>query len=268
MDKRIGFIGVGKMAQTIITGLVESFDGINELIFITNRTRSKGEIFSQEKRINLCDDNLALVNNSDVIFLSIKPDQYHGVLEEIKDFVRDDQIIVSMAAGIAIKDLENYFTSDKKILRIMPNVAVAVREGITVISQNKKVLDHELKLVVDLLNSIGKVDVIEEAMIDMVTTVSGCSPAFVAQFAEALADGAVLQGVPRDKAYQFAAQALLGTAKMLLELQLHPGELKDLVTSPGGVTVQGVATLEKLGFRGAVIEAMEACGRKIQELAE
>ncbi|MBM7613778.1 pyrroline-5-carboxylate reductase [Alkaliphilus hydrothermalis] len=266
MEKKIGFIGVGKMAQTIVTGLVANFVGMNENIYISNRTLSKAEAFADEKQVNIWENNVELVKNCDIVFLSVKPDNYQEVLNEIKDFVEEHHILVSMAAGVSIADINHYFSTPKKIVRIMPNVAVAVGEGLTMATGSKEVSEDELNQVVDLLSSIGKVDVINEAMVDMVTTISGCSPAFIALFAEALADGAVLQGVPRDKAYQYAAQALIGTGKMLLEMQMHPGILKDSVTSPGGVTIQGVAALEKKGLRGTVIEAMEACGRMIGKI--
>ncbi len=266
VDKRIGFIGAGNMAQTIINGLIRNYTGINEKIYISNRTRAKGESLRNKFNVNLCESNIELVKNCDIIFLCVKPDIYSFVLDEIKEYVNEHQLLISVIVGITLEDMGSHFLQPKKIIRTMPNVAVTVGEGMTAVTPNDRVEEEELNLAITLLSSIGKVDVIKESLMDVATSISGCSPAFVAMFVEALADGGVLQGMPRDKAYQYAAQTLIGTAKMILENEIHPGKLKDTVTSPGGVTIEGVSVLEKRGFRGIVIEAMEACGRKIKLL--
>ena len=150
----------------------------------------------------------------------------------------------------------------------MPNTPAFVGEGMTAVTRNAEVNDKELDMVLDIFKSIGKADVIDEKLMDMIPSISGSSPAYVYMFIEALADGAVLQGMARDKAYQYAAQAVLGAAKMVLESGKHPGELKDQVCSPGGTTIEAVYSLEQNHFRGTIIEAMEACTAKSKKLAD
>ena len=264
MDKKIGFIGAGNMASTIIDGLTNNFEGINNHIYVTNRSRQKVEKLCDRLNINLCEDNTSLAKICNIIFLAIKPDMYGLVLNEIAPYVQEDTIIISLAAGITIKSIEGYFKCPMKIIRIMPNIPVTVGEGMIALSTNKNVTTEETNLAIELLSCTGKVDKIEEYMIDAVTTISGCAPAFIAMFVEALADGSVLQGMPRDKAYIYAAQTLVGTGKMMLEKEIHPAALKDIVSSPGGVTIEGVYSLEKNGFRRILMEAVEACDGKMK----
>ncbi len=266
MDKKIGFIGSGTMTSTIIDGLVDSFKDINNKIYVTNRSREKAEKLSSRLNINLCESNIELVEKCDIIFLGIKPNVYEPVLKEIKSYINSKKLIISMAAGITIDDINKYFEESIKTIRIMPNVGVTVSEGMIALSANNRVAKEEVDLVVNLLTSIGRVDQIEEYLMDAVTGISGCSPAYIAMFIEALADGGVLQGMPRDKAYIYAAQTLIGTGKMMLEKGLHPGELKDLVSSPGGVTIEGVYNLEKRGFRSIIMETMETCDKKMKSM--
>ena len=171
-----------------------------------------------------------------------------------------------MANGVTIDDVSRYFEQTVKIVRIMPNVGVTVGEGMVALSIDNNITKEEIDLVKNLLSSIGRVDEIEEHLMDAVTNISGCSPAYIAMFLEALADGRVLQGMPRDKAYVYAAQTLVGVGKMILEKGIHPGELKDMVSSPAGITIEGVYNLERKGFRGIIMETMEACDRKIKGL--
>lgn len=266
MDKRIGFIGAGNMSSTIIGGLIKNFEDINDLIYVTNRSKAKAENLCNKLKINVCESNIDLAKTCDIIFLGVKPDMYGKILKEISPHLTDGKLIISLAAGINISNIEGYFKQPMKIIRIMPNIAVTVGEGMIALSSSKSVTTEETDLAITLLSSIGRVDKIEEYMMDAVTTISGCSPAFIALFVEALADGSVLQGMPRDKAYIYAAQTLIGTGKMMLEKEIHPGALKDLVSSPGGVTIEGIYSLEKSGFRSIIMEAVEACGQKIKLL--
>lgn len=264
MDKKIGFIGAGNMASTIINGLVNSFKDINDKIYVTNRTISKAETLGRELKVNLCTTNVDLVKTCNIIFLAVKPNMYESVLKEVSPYINNEQLIISMAAGVTIEDVSQYFEEPVKVIRIMPNVGVTVNEGMIALSSHKNVSKAEIELVMKLLSSIGKVDEIEEGLMDAVTGISGCSPAYIAMLVEALADGSVLQGMPRDKAYIYAAQTLIGTGKMILEKGIHPGRLKDLVSSPAGVTIEGVYHLEKSGFRSIVMETMEVCNKKMK----
>ncbi|HZK38351.1 MAG TPA: pyrroline-5-carboxylate reductase [Clostridia bacterium] len=264
MNKTIGFIGAGNMASTIIDGLVNSFENIKNKIYVTDRIRGKVEKLCEKHDINLCEDNAELAKKCDVIFLAVKPNVHQSVLEEINSHINSEKLIISMMAGITTDDINQYLKQSTKIIRIMPNVGVTVNEGMIALSGGDNVGREEIDLAVELLSSIGRVDEIEEHLIDAVTGISGCGPAYIAMFVEALADGSVLRGMPRDKAYMYAAQTLIGTGKMILEKGIHPGELKDLVSSPAGVTIEGVYNLEKRGFRSIIMETMDICDKKMK----
>ena len=252
------------MASTIINGLVNSFKDINNKIYVTDINKEKVEKLRDGLNINLCENNTELVKRCDIIFLAIKPNAYQSVLKEIKSYMNNEKLIISMMAGVTIDDIKQYFKQPVKIIRIMPNVGVTVNEGMIALNGGDNVTREEIDLAVELLSSIGRGDEIEEHLMDAVTNISGCSPAYIAMFVEALADGSVLRGMPRDKAYIYAAQTLIGTGKMILEKGIHPGELKDLVSSPAGVTIEGVYNLEKRGFRSIIMETMDICDKKMK----
>lgn len=264
MDKKIGFIGAGNMASTIIDGLINSFKDINNKIYVTDINGEKAKKLCDGLNINLCESNIELVKKCDIIFLAVKPNVYQPVLKKINPYMDGKKLIISMMAGITIDDISLHFKQPVKTIRIMPNVGVTVGEGMIALSTDSNLAKEEVNLVVDLLSSIGKVDEIGEHLMDAVTNISGCSPAYIAMFVEALADGSVLRGMPRDKAYIYAAQTLIGTGKMILEKGIHPGQLKDLVSSPAGVTIEGVYNLEKRGFRSIIMETMDICDKKMK----
>ena len=199
---------------------------------------------------------------ADYLFLAVKPNQYPGVIEEVKNNIKEGAIIITIAAGVTLRSLGEQFGEKVKIVRTMPNTPSLVGEGMSAICPNENITEEELAEVVELFSSFGRAEVLEEKLMDAVPAVSGSSPAYVFMFIEALADGAVQQGIPREKAYKLASQAVLGAAKMVLETGSHPGELKDAVCSPGGATIEAVNTLEKTGFRASVISAMESCFKK------
>ena len=252
------------MASTIIDGLVNSFEDIKNKIYVTDRIREKVEKLCEKHDINLCESNAELAKKCDIIFLAVKPNVHQSVLKEINSHINSEKLIISMMAGITTDDINQYFKQSTRIIRIMPNVGVTVNEGMIALSGGDNVGREEIDLAVELLSSIGRVDEIEEHLMDVVTGISGCGPAYIAMFVEALADGGVLRGMPRDKAYMYAAQTLIGTGKMILEKGIHPGELKDLVSSPAGVTIEGVYNLEKRGFRSIIMETMDICDKKMK----
>ena len=213
-----------------------------------------------------CADNRGTAQFADVLFLAVKPQYYEEVIREIAGAVRDDEIIVTIAPGKTLAWLEKTFGRSLKIIRTMPNTPAMVREGMVGLCPNDRVTEEELSKVRRLCESFGKTEVISEKLMDVVTAVAGSSPAYVFLMIEAMADGAVADGMPRDKAYRFAAQAVLGSAKMVLETGRHPGELKDMVCSPGGTTMEAVRVLEEKGFRSALIEAEKACVQKSREM--
>ncbi|RDW18360.1 pyrroline-5-carboxylate reductase [Oceanobacillus arenosus] len=258
MKRRIGFIGTGNMARAIIGGIVKSGYANSDDVYASNRSIAKLIDIKEEYGINLFEENVSIAENCDIIFLSITPDMYPEVIEEIRDAVREDAIIIHIAAGQTISQSEKHFQRKIKIAKAMPNTPVNVGEGMTSISFNQFVSVEEKEEVRALFESFGKVEFIDESLMDIASAVGGSSPAFVYVFIEALADAAVLYGMPRDNAYKIAAQTVLGSAKMVLDLDEHPGKLKDDVCSPGGTTIASVASLEENGFRSAIIEAVKA----------
>ena len=189
----------------------------------------------------------------------MKPQFYADAIAEIRDCIRDDQLVITIAPGKTLSWLEEQFGKRVKIVRTMPNTPALVGEGMTAACVNQYVTEEEKAYALKILDSFGKVELVPEHLIDAAVAVSGSSPAYVFMFIEAMADAAVAEGMPRTQAYEFAAQAVYGSAKMVLETGKHPGELKDMVCSPAGTTIEAVRILEKKGFRSAVIEAMRAC---------
>lgn len=256
---KLGFIGTGNMASAIMGGIIKNqIIPANEIIgadvMETGRKRVK-----EQFGIQVTADNHEVVRNSDVVILSVKPQFYAEVIAEIKDDVREDQIIITIAPGKTLAWLKEQFGKNVKIVRTMPNTPALVGEGMTAACPNEYMTKEEITYVLTLLESFGRVEIIPERLMDTVVSVSGSSPAYVFMFIEAMADAAVSGGMPRAQAYQFAAQAVLGSAKMVLETGKHPGELKDMVCSPAGTTIEAVRVLEEKGFRSAVIEAMKTC---------
>lgn len=262
---RLGFIGAGNMAQAIIGGVLHS--GLIEAKEMIASAASQTTIdrVSETFGIKTTLDNRQ-VAKAEILFLAVKPIYLQQVIEEIKGEITGETVVVSIAAGKDLAWLEERLGSECKIIRTMPNTPALVGEGITAVCPNKKIEKQELEEVLAILKSFGKAEVVAESIMDAVVAVSGSSPAYVFMFIEAMADAAVAEGMPRAQAYQFAAQSVLGSAKMVLETGKHPGELKDMVCSPAGTTIEAVQSLENHGFRGTVMECMRACARKNREL--
>ncbi|MBF4675588.1 pyrroline-5-carboxylate reductase, partial [Clostridioides difficile] len=189
-------------------------------------------------------------------------------LTPLKELIDANKIIVSIAAGKTIESLESFIGSDKKIVRVMPNTPALVGEGMSALCKNSNVTDEELNMIKALFESFGEAEIVSEYLMDTVTGISGSSPAYVFMFIEAMADAAVLAGMPRQQAYKFASQAVMGSAKMVLETGKHPGELKDMVCSPAGTTIEAVKVLEEEGFRAAVIKSIVACIDKSKDMSK
>lgn len=256
---KLGFIGTGNMASAIMGGVInnnifQAEEIIGADLFAPGRERVK-----EQFGIHVTASNQEVVENAEVIILSVKPQFYADVIGEIKDHVKADQIIITIAPGKTLAWLQEQFGKDVKIVRTMPNTPAMVGEGMTAACPNAQVTEEDLAYVRTILESFSKMEVVPERLMDTVTAVSGSSPAYVYMFIEAMADAAVLGGMPRPQAYKFAAQAVMGSAKMVLDTGKHPGELKDMVCSPAGTTIEAVRVLEEKGFRSAVIEAMKAC---------
>lgn len=266
MNKRIGFIGCGKMAQAMIKGILSSGIISPDLIKVSSKTNATRDMVKEKYSIMTTANNIEVARWADILFLAIKPDIHKEIFQEIKEEITDNTVIITIAAGITLAAVEKEFATGVKAVRTMPNTPSFVGEGMTVLCANPKVTSTELKTVISLLESFGKVEVISEPLMDSIPAISGSSPAYVYMLIEALADGGVKNGIPREQAYRLAAQAVLGAAKMVLETGMHPGVLKDQVCTPGGATIEAVSSLEKGGFRSSVLEAMEKCTEKTKSL--
>ena len=242
--KTIGFIGCGNMGSAMVSGIVSSGLCPPDDIIASAHTQKTLDRLSAEYGIQVTDDNKEVVQNSDLIFLAVKPYLYKDVIEEIRDFVDDG------------------------IIRAMPNTPAMVLEAMTAFTPNEYISEEELNYVSSIFESFGKSEAVPESLMDAVIGVSGSSPAYVYIMIEAMADAAVADGMPRVQAYKFAAQAVYGAAKMVLETGMHPGVLKDAVCSPGGTTIAAVAKLEETGMRNAVIRAQRCCVAKAKEMSK
>ena len=268
MNTKIGFIGSGNMGSAIIGGIIKAKLVTPENIIASDIMPNTLINLNQTFGIETTSDNIKVAETSDIIFLAVKPNVYGNVIAEIKEKVKENVIIVSIAAGQLISNIETLFGRELKIVRVMPNTPALVGEGMAAISPNLKTTEEDTQKIVDIFSSIGKTEIVGEYLMDVVTGISGSSPAYGYLFIEAMADAAVAEGMPRNQAYQFSAQALLGAAKMVLETGKHPGLLKDQVCSPGGTTIAAVNELEKQGFRNAVICAVKSCIDKSRDMSK
>lgn len=264
---KLGFIGCGNMAGAIIRGIIASGIIKPEEIIGADLSEAAREKLRHESGICLTDDNGEVVRRAETVFLTVKPQFLGEVIDGIREETRSGQLFVSIAAGRSVSWIEERFSPyPVRLVRLMPNTPALIGEGMTAACANPLVRGEELDEVCRLCSAFGRVEKVPESLFDVVTAVSGSSPAYVFMFIEAMADAAVQGGMPRAMAYQFASQAVLGSAKMVLETGKHPGELKDMVTSPAGTTIEAVRVLEKAGFRSAVFECVKACAEKSASL--
>ena len=259
---KLGFIGTGNMAGAIMGGVIKSNVFKPEEIIGADLFAPGRERVQKEYGINVTADNKEVAQKAETIILSVKPQFYESVIADIKDVVTDKQIIITIAPGKTLAWLAEQFGKDVKIVRTMPNTPAMVGEGMTAVCPNEHLTEDEIAYVKSLLESFSRAEIVPERLMDVVTAVSGSSPAYVFMLIEAMADAAVSGGMPRKQAYQFAAQAVLGSAKMVLDTGKHPGELKDMVCSPAGTTICGVDALEHAGIRAGFIDAIDAIMNK------
>lgn len=263
---KLGFIGCGNMALAMMGGIIQNGICSEKDIIASDPYEPALRKAQEELKIQTGTENKAIATEAEILFLAVKPQYYESVILEIRDCIKEEQIIVTIAPGKTLAWLADTFHKQMKLVRCMPNTPALVGEGITGVCCNGQVTEEELDLVCGILRGFGRAEVLPEHLMDVVVSVSGSSPAYVFMFIEAMADAAVADGMPRNQAYLFAAQAVYGSAKMVLETGRHPGELKDMVCSPGGTTIEAVRTLEKYGLRSTVMEAMKACTKKAKGL--
>lgn len=268
MNKKIGFIGSGNMGGAMIGGIIQSGLTAKENIYVSDVNKESLQRVNDRYGVHTTTDNTEVAKTCDIIVLSVKPYLYPIVIKEIKDHVKDDVIIVVIAAGQSSAVVKELFERDIKVVKTMPNTPALVGEGMAAIAPASNVTPEETAEITAIFNSFGKSEIVPEHLMDAVTAVSGSSPAYVYMFIEAMADAAVLEGMPRAQAYKFAAQSVLGSAKMVLETGMHPGELKDMVCSPGGTTIAAVAKMEETGLRNSVMQGMKACADKSRDMSK
>ena len=268
MNKKIGFIGCGNMGGAMLEGILKAGLVEKENIFCSAKSESSRKNISEKFGVNV-GENIDVAKNSDILILAVKPHFFSEVIKEIKDYVKSETIIVSIAAGVGIDDIESMFgmfSYGLKVIRTMPNTPALVGAGMSAICPNKNITSAELEEVQKIFNSFGESEVLEEKYFHAFIALCGSSPAYGYMFIEAMGTAGIKAGIPANKSYKLAAQSLLGTAKMVLETGEHPAMLKDRVCSPGGTTIEAVSELENLGFRKSIITAMQACEKKSKEM--
>ena len=266
---QFGFIGTGNMGGALAAAVCRRT--APEGVVLTNRTPGKAEALADKLGCAFSADNAAVARESRFLFLGVKPQMMAGMLAGIAPVLRertDRFVLVTMAAGLTRRQIREMAGGDYPVIRIMPNTPAAVGQGLILFSPAPDVTPEEAGELAAALSGGGLVEPLDEGLMDAGCSVSGCGPAFVCQFIEALADGGVACGVPRDKALRFAAQTLMGTAALMLSTGQHPGQLKDAVCSPGGSTIAGVLAAEEAGLRAAVSGAVTAAFRRNRELGK
>ncbi|MCP4363682.1 MAG: pyrroline-5-carboxylate reductase [Planctomycetes bacterium] len=271
LDKGIGLVGAGKMGTALLRGILNARLVKPKRVFICDLDAKRCSELAKELGVKVAKTNKELATNVSLIILAVKPSGVPGVLEEVRDHVTPKtHLVVSIAAGVTTATLEAGLEDGCRVIRAMPNAACLVGEAATCYVAGKNATDKDIETAANILGSAGKVFRLEEKHLDAVTGLSGSGPAYAAMIIEALADGGVKMGLPRDTAVKLAAQTLLGTAKMVLDEDEKEGyntvRIKEIVTSPGGTTIEGLSALEKGGLRASLIQAVEAATRKSRSL--
>ncbi|NIT13693.1 MAG: pyrroline-5-carboxylate reductase [Candidatus Dadabacteria bacterium] len=266
---KVGFIGAGNMAEALIKGLTGSKVLNKKDVTASDISKARESYISRKYGIKISKNNPSLVRESEIVILSVKPNNIKSVVKEIAADLTANKILVSIAAGITTSIISNALAKKGKIVRVMPNTPALVLEGASAIYYGGGLSVKDKKQVQKIFGAIGKTFTVEkEQLMNGITALSGSGPAFVSLFIEALSDGGVKTGLPRATALELAVQTVLGTARLISEENIHPAKLKDMVSSPAGTTIEGLTELEVNGFRGNVISAIEAAEHRSRELSE
>ncbi|MCR9197181.1 MAG: pyrroline-5-carboxylate reductase [Planctomycetaceae bacterium] len=267
-DHKIGFLGTGQMATALAAGFTADLLSAAQICgcdpSATSRERFAAAVGGE---CHVADAPAGVLDAADIIFLAVKPQVMTSALGQLTAGLKSRQLIVSIAAGITLSSLQSWLPDGQRVIRVMPNTPCLIQRGACGISGGETSTADDLKIVSELLSTVGLVETVPERLLDAVTGLSGSGPAYVFQMIEALSDGGVRAGLPRAVATRLAAQTLAGAADMLLQTGQHPGVLKDAVTSPGGTTIAGLQQLERLGLRSALIDAVQAATDRSRELA-
>ena len=262
----VGFIGAGRMATALAQGLISAEFVSADRILATDVVPAALGAFAEQTSSRVVESTSAVISECDVVFLAVKPQQMSQVLNGLTTLLEDRHLIISIAAGLQLSVYESALGTNRRIVRVMPNTPCLVGECVAGYSIGGSATAEDSKLVEAMLATVGVAVQVDEKLLDAVTGLSGSGPAYVYQMIEALSDGAVRVGLPRDIATKLAAQTLLGAARMVLETGQHPGALKDAVTSPGGTTIAGLHALESGGLRGTLMDAVQAATDRSKEL--
>ena len=264
----IGCLGAGKMATALAKGFIRAGLVTAKQVMASDPSPAARAAFSKETGAKATPSNTAVVSFADVLVLAVKPDQVSGVLADIRGHFTRQHLLISIAAGVPLTKLESVLGASARLIRVMPNTPALVGASATAFALAKSALPKDAALAQRLFSSVGIAFPVKESLLDAVTGLSGSGPAYGYLFIEALSDGGVASGLPREIATKLAAQTVMGSAKMVLETGLHPGALKDMVTSPGGTTIEGIHELEKGKLRGTVISAIRAATEKSRKLGQ
>jgi len=267
-NKQIGFVGVGNMGEALIHGLLHGHLCRPDQILCSDTRPERLKAIREKYEVKGTSHNTEVVKQSDLIIIAVKPQIMKNVVEEIAKYLNLSKLIISIAAGVPLEAIESCAKKELKLIRVMPNICVSVREGVSAIAGGRHALKEDLMRAKTIFDSVGKSLFIEENLLDAVTGLSGSGPAYIFLIIDALADAGVKVGLSRDDALILASQTVLGAAKMLIETGEHPGKLKDLVTSPGGTAIAGLHTLEAGGLRTTLINAVEVATERSKALGE
>ena len=267
--KKIGFIGGGNMAEALIGGLINSSAATADRITCSDVQTKRNEYLHSTYGISAVTDNLKVVSSSDIIIYAVKPQIIAEVLKETANLLDISKLVVSIAAGVPLMAAETLLGKKLRLIRVMPNVPALVKEGATAIAAGRHAQAGDIQIVKEIFQAVGKCVYIEnDYLMDAVTGLSGSGPAYIFVILEALADAGVKMGLSRQNALLLASQTVMGAAKLLMETQNHPGQLKDMVTSPAGTTIAGLHALEKGNIRATFMNAVEAATLKSKELGD
>lgn len=266
VEAKIGFVGTGKMAMALAKGIVDQQLVAAEQIMGTDPFPAAREAFAAAVGATAVDDGAAVLRECDVIFIAVKPDKVEEVLVSLNPHLSESHLVISIAAGVPIATFEENLLTGARVIRVMPNTPAMVGAAAAGFALGHHATAADAALAQSLLSAVGIAEQVPESLLDAVTGLSGSGPAYVYQIIEALSDGGVAAGLPRETATRLAAQTVLGGAKMVLETGTHPGALKDMVTSPGGTTIDGVHELEKGGLRATLMNAVRAAAGKSRKL--
>jgi pyrroline-5-carboxylate reductase len=266
LGKTIGFLGAGNMAEALIRGLIQGSVVPADAIIASGPRKERLDELAAVYGIHTTTDNAAVPPRAQIVVFSVKPQILEKVAREIAPILTPEQLVISVAAGVDSATIEGHLFEGARVVRVMPNTPALVRAGATAIARGQHATDADLAIAKRIFDAVGLTVQLDEAQLDAVTGLSGSGPAYIFLILEALADAGVKVGLSRRNAQQLAAQTVMGSAKLLLETDEHPGRLKDMVTSPGGTAIAGLHTLEEGGLRTTLINAVETATKRAREL--